>query len=346
MELNNRKAIIITYYKASNYGAFLQAYSLQEFLKKSGIDVEFCDYGEMLSKLTEVLFRLTGKIRIGRQDLEYRKRLSRVIKDAVKRNISVAKKRRNYDVAILGSDEIWNINNVTAPHNSIFYKKYKHSNLSISYAASAGNASVSDFKFCPWLIKQLGTLDGIGVRDDITEKLIIECRINKEINRVVDPTFFLNIGNIEKKEIHYDNPYIFVYTYGISNDYIRMIRFFSKEKGLKIVATGCYCKWADYNPIPSPEEWISLIDKADYVFTSTFHGTVFSILLKKNFIVTDNGSEKIHSLLVQYELLDRRISNHSILVDTYIKKIDYEDIESKINLDIQKSRKYILSYFN
>lgn len=48
---------IITYHNAMNYGAVLQAYALQEWLKKNGCSVEILDYNNQMVALSYRQFR-------------------------------------------------------------------------------------------------------------------------------------------------------------------------------------------------------------------------------------------------------------------------------------------------
>ena len=43
---------------------------------------------------------------------------------------------------------------------------------------------------------------------------------------------------------------------------------------------------------PDPGEWVSLIRNASFVVTNSFHGTAFSLLFKKPFIVAGLTGEK------------------------------------------------------
>lgn len=58
----------------------------------------------------------------------------------------------------------------------------------------------------------------------------------------------------------------------------------------------------------SVEEWLSLIEHADYMLTDSFHGTVFSLIFGVSFISFDNperGSSRFTSLLGKFGLQDR-----------------------------------------
>ena len=78
------------------------------------------------------------------------------------------------------------------------------------------------------------------------------------------------------------------------------------------------------------EKWLSRIYYSTYVCTDSFHGTVFSILFNRPFIVILNesrGSARIESLLEVFGLRDRIVSHESEITKEKIKKhIDWENV--------------------
>ena len=112
----NKKALIITYYEAPNYGAFLQAYSTQKFLRQNGVEAKICRH---IANKPNILNWLLDK-RVPAESLAYR--------DALKEKIDQAQKYLQYDedgendfnLAIIGSDEVWNIKSDGDPSSDFF----------------------------------------------------------------------------------------------------------------------------------------------------------------------------------------------------------------------------------
>ena len=63
----------------------------------------------------------------------------------------------------------------------------------------------------------------------------------------------------------------------------------ARAEDLKIVTFGNYNTWCDLNLPYDPLLFLSIYDKADYIITNTFHGTVFSILYHKNFVARNKS---------------------------------------------------------
>lgn len=84
--------------------------------------------------------------------------------------------------------------------------------------------------------------------------------------------------------------------------------------------------------VPPVENWIAGLQEADYVFTDSFHGTVFAILFHKPFISMVNpgrGATRFISLLKTLGLEERMVSEAAafdpVLAD---KPIDYDRVDA------------------
>lgn len=327
-----KSAVIITYYNADNYGAFLQAYALHKFLSINKIDTYF----RKVDKL--VMYK-------NAQD-EFEKKLaeklshSRILLPIENDN------KRFYDVAIIGSDEVFNYTNVTYNSDESFDGTGINSKIIVSYAASVG--SVNKWKY---FLKnynrlfRLRRLNKVCVRDDTTEAVLKLLGIRK-IYRALDPTLIVDFNDELEHVTLCKSNYILVYTYGLNKKFIEQIMNYAKTNSFHVVATGAYCDWADENIVVNPFEWIYLLKNSKFIFTSTFHGTIFAIKYKKQFISLSDKSEKIYSLLKEFNLLDRMCGSNDI---SHFNKLcndkviyDFEILEKKI----KSSQKYLLDLFD
>ena len=118
----------------------------------------------------------------------------------------------------------------------------------------------------------------------------------------------------------------------------------AKEKNIKTVAIGYRQDWCDEVIMDvGPFEWLSYIKNSSYIFTSTFHGAIFSIKYKKEFFVslTDSNSNKVKYLLHQFGLLDRVLTDNNSS-KLFSDKIKYDKIENQIKPLIDNSKKYLI----
>ena len=95
--------------------------------------------------------------------------------------------------------------------------------------------------------------------------------------------------------------------------------------------------------VSGPIVFLNLMKYAEYVFVQSFHGTVFSIIYKKEFFVMlpSKRPERIISLLNKLGLENRIIYDVENLKEIIKDKIDYKNIEKKLEDERNKSLKYI-----
>ena len=216
-----------------------------------------------------------------------------------------------------------------------------------SYAASLGVSFASSeqiLKIC----ENLNTFNYISVREN-NAKILLKNNVNKNIFVHVDPTLLLSKNQwitIEKEVSKKLKDYILVYLLHIHNDAIKIInqlKKMTKKKVVLIDRTGVnrFILNADYvlSNI-GPQEFLWLFDHADYVVTSSFHGTVFSIIYEKKFIplINPNSPSRINNLL---ELLEIKVpTNTDELVEN---NIDWKKVNELVTKEQNRSKEYLLS---
>ena len=85
-----------------------------------------------------------------------------------------------------------------------------------------------------------------------------------------------------------------------------------------------------------PKEFVNLVRYADYICTDSFHGSIFSVLHHKKFVVFDRYSKnssvstntRIDSLLKNLDLEERRFKQN--LFDELTAPIDYAMVEHRV----------------
>ena len=135
--------------------------------------------------------------------------------------------------------------------------------------------------------------------------------------------------------------------------YYRLLRNSFNEKQVADFAQrlGCKLLILEGRPRPTikkdtissanPIEFISLIKYADFIFTSSYHGMVFSLIFHKQFFASfSENSDRAESLLTSLDLKDHLIP-HKSDIPTHIRKIDYTSIDLKINSLRSLSEKFL-----
>ncbi len=266
---------------------------------------------------------------------------------------------KRYDVFIAGSDQVWNplSSNPIKRLNFVPSEKIK-----MSYAASVSTNvlrkdQIEIFK------NSLADYDGVSVREDNTVELFKEIGIDKTVLSL-DPTLLLSNNDwdeiCDKRIIK--EPYIFCYFLGQSKQQRMLANEFAKKHGLKIVAIPClmkkYNKWDNkYTDIfiegASPEAFISLIKHANYVFTDSFHASVFSIIYSKQFFVFNRCEYsamniRIYSLLNIFNIKERMCDNKEKMSINYLDNHckEYQSITPEFIELKNESLNYLFSTIN
>lgn len=311
--LTGKRIGVVTPFDSNNYGAYLQAFSTKTLLESRGAEVAFLRFrGDEQRK------RLFWGGRPGKRHLknpplyfserDFGKRKYEVFSDAWGRfpaeEMGVFAKR---DAFVLGSDEIWNVRHSVFRNNPVFFG-YGLSRA-ISYAPSIGAASAEEIMGCPECCEGLAGLARVLVRDEASASAV-EGLLGMRPDIVLDPTLLLDWGELALPASASKNPYLLVYAYGDSDLPVRQIREFAKGKGLRLISIGFKLSCCDEALIPDPLEFFSLMRGAEYVVTTTFHGSIFAMLSHSRFL-TFPTSQKTEHLLKTFGMGGRRPSEGS-----------------------------------
>lgn len=320
---------IYTIYDAYNYGSFLQAYALQEYLTDKGHEVTIV---KCPSSFKSVLTRKYLAKNYSRQLLKL-KRLIAYRKGWKRLNIKDYKVCDHFDLAIIGSDEVWNIENNSFDHHEQFYGINSKSNVNIAYAASLGYSTIKSYEQFPNLKKALkSNIQKFGTRDLFSKQFLYEVGIENVMD-VCDPTILLfqQWEKYEEPLSNLNSPYLVYYSYNGASTYMNFIKKFAVEKGLQVIVPGFDYAWCDKSLIISPFEFLSLIKNAEYVVTSTFHGTVFSTLYNKK-IITVDPARKVTDYLNQLGLSRnaQENMNYGQFKELLEQNIDYSQVNNRL----------------
>ncbi len=330
---------ILTFHYAHNYGAVLQCYALQQMLSNLYPDANVCvvDYQNQKIKNDYKIFHLNTKnpYRLLRSlfgSFVYffdRAKRSLAFHNFVKHNLNIGSSNFNdYDVIFYGSDQIWNPVICGGLENSKIDPIYFGANFSgvkIAYGASDGNQLevTEDVK------KSLNSFSAISVREKtLAEKL---SSLNRGISVVCDPVFLLSKEEwMSVAKVPKEKGYIFAYKIGENPDFDEEAEALGKRLKKKVIQA-VYVKplkkifYRNQKLVTtvSPLEFVGLIANADFVVTTSFHGTAFSVLLEKPFYVLKikTHSERITDLLKTVGLEDRYVEKIPEKVELHSGKI-------------------------
>lgn len=320
---------LITYHYSQNYGAVMQTYATCRILKEMGHEVEIINIRQLEKrKLRHLIF--IPKYRNFKNFMKkfYPKQtpLIQTIKEL--RDIEF-----DYDCLMVGSDQVWNPM-ISLDKCLAYFLDFGKSNIKrISYASSFGISQwpQNDSVLTRNVTKALDKFDAISTREKTGQELLKKT-FKKESQLVVDPTLLHEnyneiTGNIEET----DN--IVCYLLNRTNDQIRASHFIKKElnKKTQIITSVYPILGLDWIYPPSIEDWIKYIGGAKLVITDSFHGIVFSLIYRRNFVViaVNNGrNSRLIDLLKMVGLENRYFTSFEDIRKNNIYKtdIDYTNI--------------------
>lgn len=345
------KVGIITFHRAVNYGAVLQAYALQQAIKKTGNDAEILDYRcpEVEKAASPLLgFRDGEKIKNAIMKLVFRlkKNISFYVfmrkyihmSSKAENSIDLEKMSSGYDVFFTGSDQVWNYG--CAGNDEAFFLTFVNDgHKKNSYAASFGREKLLEGDPFDYR-KLLSDFNSISVREKSGVD-IVKNESGRDAEVTIDPTLLLTkeewksvIGKRPSKE-----KYIFVYYIRESKELLKYASELSKRTGYKIVNAK---NSIDFFMKCSPNDFLAWIYYAEFFITNSFHGTVFSLLFNKKFAIElDNGKSVNNRSKELLELvnIDRTLSLEKI--DSIKEEIDYTAVEEIISHERETSMNFI-----
>lgn len=352
---------IVTLFDNGNYGSELQSLAMNDYLESKGHNAVFIKVKakNQFLRALELLIDRIKKTYILSKDAE----LSLFNKDrqtnqAKQRNISPELRRRIHDFMIsritiervprwafppkrridafiCGSDQVWSA--LRIPLAPEFFLPLVPSCRKIAYAPSLGIDEMPKY-FQNKAGKYIKDFKYLSVREDAAKESLKE-KFGQNAVQVLDPTMLVGKeywDSLLEKEGKKRPPvdYIFCYFLGEVPDVVlsvierlsegKKVIMLPYEEDSKRVSNGLY-KEAD------PLEFVNLIKYADCVLTDSFHGSVFSVLYGKRFVVTKrthvgrvSQTSRIKSLLRMVHQEERYCSEE-------------EDIESLLMLDTDSS---------
>ena len=84
---------------------------------------------------------------------------------------------------------------------------------------------------------------------------------------------------------------------------------------------------------------------ADYIITDTFHGTIFSANLEKNFVVINRNKQKVNNFLESVKLKDR-LTDGEAITNKFTQPTDYNYVNEKIKEFRNQSIKFLEKYLD
>ena len=249
-----------------------------------------------------------------------------------------------YDYFVVGSDQVWNPNWDFKNYFLPFASPEKR----ISYAASISSPDVPEAVKVDY-VKGLNGMKTLSLREQAGADLVEKLTGRKAMVHV-DPTLLLTADEWRKVSRqpawYHGEDYVFTYFLGKRPSAVDEV---IQSTGLKVVNLLDENVYEHY--VTGVDEFIWAIEHAKLIYTDSFHGTVFSIIFRRPFVVCDrigNSIEtkmtsRIDSLLQLFGLEARRgtIENNYSIEE--LLTMNYPDLEPVFTRERKRSFDYLAS---
>lgn len=355
---------ILTFHRAINYGAVLQCYGLSETLKALGHTVEVIDYRpEFIEKYRRAMpwFDIThahglvrkAKLFVGNlRGIKGRKDANRRFDSFLNDSFSFSPvvytpetMPQDYDIIFFGSDQIWSPQ-ICFGFDPIYWGQFKCGKTKLrTYAASLGGHNKLAEKEWKQVGGYLKAFDMLSVREKQLQKDIKD-RLNIESELVVDPTLLVDEQVFQKVAIRpKDAPdnYVLVFSVAPTDNLMGLAEKVAQQTNSEIRVLSAHPSKSEVAVAPTVEEFLGWFKYARCIVTVSFHGTVFSLLFRKDFYSLENYmQDRAEQLLDSVGLSDRLVPSSDDFIRTFsFKTVDYNGFDEKLEAIKRASQDYI-----
>lgn len=340
---------LLTYHHSVNYGAMLQSYATVKALRSLGHEVEFINIRQEETRGTNpVLFYFKLKA--------LKKFVHKFYPPETREFDSIEELRKadfNYDCMIVGSDQVWNPQ-ISKDKCLAYFLDFGGEDIRrLSYASSFALSKwpTNNNELTAAVAKALNRFSGLSVREKTGQQILKET-FHLDSTLVVDPTMLFEDYDEVTGHVN-ENGNVVAYLLNRTPMQMQKAIELSKAFGKrpKLISTIRPTKGFAYVYPPSIEGWIRYIGGAGLVITDSFHGLVFSLLYKRNFVVItpENGrNSRLKDLLTSYGLSDRYFLEtddipYNKLINT---PIDYTCVFKIMNEQRNSSWEFLISNLN
>lgn len=358
------KVGILSMQNIQNCGSVLQAYSLKKTIEKLGADVYFVDIKANEDDNNLLDGAKGNNLEITYHTLNLMERFQLVKNWKLqalafyffrKKYLEIGKKTNNFDLCIIGSDEVFNCMYAGWwGFTSQLFGNIPEAKDVVTYAASCGSTSYNQLpeKVKERIIDAFKRISFFSVRDSNTKHFVSQMT-DKDITLNLDPVLIYDFKEEMDATPIPDVPqkYCLIYAYpnriGKKEEYERILDFCQRHSLTPVtVCTSQF--WCKRNIICSPFQTLKLFENAEFVITDTFHGTIFSVKYAKKFaiIIRKSNSNKLIDLSDRLDVSRHITDDMSNLDNIYVMEKETNKIVSIIESEKKKTIEYLEGCIN
>ncbi len=343
------KVGILTFHWATNYGAVLQCYALQNYLESKGHEVKIINYKPARYDdniytffHNRKFFHLSAYIHERKRELALNKFRDMYLNqtERVYSWEKISPLASEFDAIISGSDQVTNPSFLLsgeghAQVTPTYYLGFPFDGIRLGYALSFGCVTYPEVarSIAADYIKNFNV---VTVREK-TGVQIVRSMGRDDAIVVPDPTllmpaeFYVKLAHCAELGLQY--PYI----YGF---FIRHIK--ERKEAVNKILKGKKILWNNDDNIYSMESWLNKIKNAESVVTDSFHCVVMCLKLHIPFVVITehNGNTGMNDRL--YTLLEK-----CSLIELILHKSNIKNVPDVSAIDINWNKvDYLLSAYS
>lgn len=363
-----KKIGIITFHNSYNCGSMLESYAIYKRMSEIDSNAEIINFSSKGQKNLYNVFEKNTSLKNLIKNLlifPHRKQIStnnKKYEEFKNKYFNLSKEYESNDltdddycVLVAGSDQIWNI--TIADYDDAYFLSFSKNAKKVAYAPSFGSKNIMNYTDKPNKYKKLiNNFDALSVREKNGQKWIKDLT-GKNAEVLIDPTLLYDekfYDNIIDNQCTPDYEYIFFYCPNFDRYLCKFVKKISEKYNLPVI---CWSSKSFYKKFiytfgfklpeyESPSVYLSLIKNAELVFTTSFHGTIFSTIYKKRFFTLKNGGmygddDRVMTLLNQLDITDRLIEPDFNAEFDYLKEMDYSNYDKNLKILQNKAQKYI-----
>lgn len=358
-----KRSATITWITYHNFGTFLQAYALQQYIMQQGWSNAILDDSAMIEVHVNWKYQikkfLMRKFQTSYRRYEQSRKHSDSLFDEFKHKCliidneidNLSKPDEKYDVYICGSDQIWNPFAFENPNVEFYYASFT-TKKKIAYAPSIGVSEVPQ-QYKEKLKEFTSCFDFLSAREQQGVDILHELT-GKEVVRVVDPTLLLKREQwnvLLPKNAPCEENYILAYFLTPNIVFINAAFEYARKKGLRLKMFFLDKSYQRYDCdliTAGPIEFLHYVRDAKCLFTDSFHGSIFASIFHTQFFTfkrfkqtVKNQNSRVENLLKIMNISERLLDEKNYNNINELSDIDFSSVDYNLGPFIKKSKEYI-----
>lgn len=367
------KVGITTFQWSYNCGSILQCMALRDTIASRGHEVDVINYSSPAQRrLYSVFYPWSGARNIAKNILcapgrktiadHYAQYLTYIISqfgyadEPMSSSEALSEKLPRYDALIAGGDQVWNVN--CDDFSTVYFLDFDDTAYKFSYSPSLGATDINTSPEAKRYAQLLSRFAELSCREPNGQRRL-EQLTGRGVTLALDPTLLLTADDWRARatgQIPFTpNGYIFYYAFSYSKANNTRIQEIAEELDLPVVvidAKQWYIKrMSRYKNFvlsreTGPNAFLKLTDGAKYVVTTSFHGTAFATLYRKQFCYInipthDSGDDRTSFLVERLGLTDRFIPVEDLTIDLLDRSINYDEVLYRLETLKTSSLEYL-----